>query len=119
MPNLIEVLSKAGGEFTVPAGQMVVIFSNNTVGFARIFGYVIVTSGGGGPFGNILIEQGMDDATITDIVTTIAIATGAAVPFSRKVRGKATRMRVQNTTLADFTIRASGSLGVYPETEVP
>jgi hypothetical protein len=119
MPNLIEVLSKTGGDFTVPASGTLTLFSNNTVGFARIFGYVIVTSGGGGPFGNILVEQGLDDATITDIVSTIAIASGAPVPYSRKVRGKAVRVRVQNTTMAPITIRASGSLGVYPETEVP
>jgi hypothetical protein len=120
MPTrILEVLKKYNATISVAAGQTVTLVENITVGFGRIFGYVKVDSVNPGPFGNILVEQGLDLATITDVVSTIALPTTTAVPFSRKVRGCAMRVRVQNTSGNAITIRANVSLGIYPEAETP
>lgn len=120
MPTkILEVLKKFSAVINVPAGSTIVLMENSGVGFGRVFGYVKVNTANPGPFGNILVEQGLDLTTITDYVSTIALPSTIAVVFSRKIRGAAVRVRVQNTTGNAFTVNANASLGIYPEAETP
>ena len=125
--RILEVLEKVSGTQTIPGATTAILVNaegepcdNVAIGFGRIFGYVkVVAPAVGGPFGNVLVEQGLDDATITDIVDTVPIPTVTAVRFSRKVRGKCARVRVQNTTVAPITVRFCIGFGIFPEAETP